>query len=378
MELNFSRKALPVAVLFGGVGCEREISAQSASNVIRLIKNAGYEVLPVGIASDGSWYIYRGDTFSSDMRNWDKNPNLLTATYPVRKRGAGGENEVGFAVGEKTVPILSAIPVLHGDFGEDGVIQGALEAFGMDFLGCRTSGGAISSDKATSKLLAELGGIPTVPWILFLDERESIASDGALGRVAFDIDSAVRAVEGSFGYPAFVKPAGLGSSFGASSAKNRGELISALRTAGSFSGRILIEKMLERKRELEVACIARPTDEWLITPPGEIAHKSEFYDYETKYCGAGESEIFPVAKLSQHVAQKLRDHARKIISLLGVRHLARVDFFLDGDGNIYFNEINTFPGFTEISLFPRMLNSCGIGDAELARLLVELSRGKRA
>ena len=326
------------ALIYGGRGAEREVSCEGAKYVLPLMRDAGYDVMPVFIDEGGNWLAL-------------SNGGSPKPTYPVRLAGKSG-----FLTDGKIIPCSVALPLLHGDFGEDGTVQGALECAMIPYVGARVLSSAVSLDKSFAKLAAESLGIPTAPWLLVYPSE---ASEVAQARA-----------EAHLGYPMFIKPCSAGSSFGAHPVLCREDFGPALTDAAGYGdGRVLVEKMLSPIREIEVAffeCKSPPIR--IITEPGEVAADG-FYDYEEKYSPLSRAKILPKAELPRKISEKIREYAEVISEALELRQLGRLDFFLLGE-EIYFNEVNTMPGFTEGSLYPKMINEAGISPSGLISLLL--------
>lgn len=350
-----------VAILFGGQGREYEISLASAYAVLREIDRSLFSPLPIGITPAGDWYIYRGQQEKIKDGTWRTDSAALTPTYPVRLHGRRG-----FLCEGEILPVCAVLPVLHGDRGEDGVIQGALATAGLPFVGADVEAGAITSDKIVAKILAEHAGVPTVPWVAVRpEETPQEAAERAVSRLSF---------------PLFVKPAGLGSSIGAAPAENRTELLAALAAAREvYDGPILVERYLTPRLELECAYLGTDKPERL-SPLGQIDCPDGFYSYREKYAPESEAQVLDTAEVSAEVQKTVHGYARRLLPLFGIQDLCRLDFFLGGEGRIYFNEVNTFPGMTPISLYPRLLSRMGLGmRGVLTRLInAAMRRGLRA
>ncbi len=309
-----------VAVIFGGKGAEHGVSLLGKENLLRKIDKDRFRALEVFIDRAGEWYLVKG--------------KRRLPVHPIRRGG-----RAGFISGRKFHPVSAAFPILHGDFGEDGRVQGLLECIGMPFVGCKTLAGAVAADKCFSKAVAESVGIPTVPWL---------AVNGKI------TDATLNSVEDALGYPIFVKPARLGSSVGAGIARGRDELYERLRIASELGcERVIAEKCLDRPRELECAFLELG-GERLITPPGEVRCEVGFYDFDEKYSDSSSAKVLPEASVPREYAERVTEYAKKIADALNTEGLSRIDFFLDGE-NIYFNEINTMPGMTEASLYPALI-----------------------
>ena len=317
-----------VALIYGGRGREREVSIRGRNHVLPLIDADKYEIIEIFIDKDGRWLTEKGE---------------------VCPHGGGFIHTES----KDFTPIDCAIPLLHGDFGEDGRVQGALDVASIPYVGCDVSGAAVCRDKVFVKTIAQHIGIPTLPFLLTLRDE--------------GIDYAIRQAEERFTYPLFIKPTSLGSSVGASAAESRRELISALTVAYAFAERVMIEPCLTDKRELECGYLGVKGKE-LFTNPGEILCEG-FYGYEEKY-SCDRVALAIRADLSDRQSEAIRDYSRRLVRALGVRDLCRVDFFLSGD-EIYFNEINTMPGFTDGSLYARMIEAYGISEGRLFGLLID-------
>jgi len=329
-----NEKGKRIALIYGGAGAERSVSLRGAEYVSRLIKEAGYRPLHIVIEKSGNWKILE----KGKKRN----------TYPV-KIGS----RCGFLDGDKILSVACAFPLLHGDFGEDGRVQGALDCAGIKYAGCGVTAGAVAFDKIYTKIIAESIGIPTVKWLGFSGDGCSVAR----------LDC-----ERELGYPMFVKPAAMGSSIGASPVENPSEFARAYSEAAKHGKRILVEKMLRSPRELECAVLLTEGKE-IFSHPGEI-HLGSFYSYSEKYSKGSRAKPKTNASLDEGVCGEIKRYSRMICRALGVRQIARVDFFLDGN-RLYLNEINTLPGFTESSLYPKLIESEGLTPAEAVGLLIK-------
>ncbi len=333
------KKKKNVALLYGGRGAEHEVSVRSAKFLYPLIDTDLFNIYPLYIAKNGDIYLMPPDT------EWEKpSPAALS-------RG-------GILADGKFLPIHGAFPLLHGDLGEDGGIQGALLHLDIPFVGCEVHAGAVASDKAYTKLCAEALGIPTVDWIYSVDGSES-----------FGKDISRRRAELYLGYPMFIKPARLGSSVGACAVHKDSDFDRAYAEAAAFDGRVIIEKLSPVISELECGYFGLKCKE-LFTKIGEIPSKGRFYSFKEKY--SEESELSPIcpSPLDKAYGDAIRAYSRALRDYLGIRHTARFDFFLTEDGRLLFNEINTMPGFTEGSLYPAMLDDGGITPREAVNALL--------
>lgn len=346
------KKRLRVGVLFGGRSGEHEVSLASAASVIRGMDPDRYEPVPIGITKDGHWLVGEGamkilpDVLKNGRRVMLTADPTEAALVPL-DRGAGAQRLDVF------------FPVMHGTFGEDGTIQGLLELAGLPYVGAGVLGSSIGMDKDVSKRLCKAAGIPVVPWYTF--HRWQWEKDPAAVRAA---------IEQQFPYPVFVKPATLGSSVGMSKVHTSEELGPALDLACEFGMKILVEKAVSA-REIEVSVLGNHQPQASI--PGEIVPHREFYDYTAKYLEDGTKLLIP-ADLKPAQAKKIQELAVKAFLALELSGMARVDFFLEKKGGkLYLNEVNTIPGFTSISMYPKLWEASGIGFRELIGRLIDLA-----
>ena len=351
------KERLPIAVIFGGEGAEREISLKTADYIIRGLHSVGANVLAVEIDKSGLWYI-RGDIcekfgvfgFGSAV-----------PTFPV-KILENGKAVSGFFAEGSVVEIAGAVPALHGDMGEDGNVQGALRCAGISFFGAEVSASAILFDKAYAKILAEFLGIPTVPWFLYIEGGRGSSPKSSAGSIE---EAKILAEE--IGYPLFVKPCKSGSSFGASVVNCEYELAAAISAALPYGSRVIIEKYLKTPIELECAFLEGEKFD-IFTSPGSVAVSEGFYSYDKKYATPS-AKISSKAEIPDDVSLNIREFAHRLIRFASLKDLARIDFFLSEDNALFFNEVNTFPGMTETSLYPKMLLGEGIGEEDFFKLL---------
>lgn len=340
-----------VALIFGGAGKEHSVSLSGAPYLFSLIDKEKFSVIPLLIKQNGimvSASISESGAITEDD----------TAAHLFRMFGKGG-----VIIDGDFIPISVAIPLLHGDFGEDGTVQGALCTVGIPYVGCDGSAGSLCLDKIFTKILAEHLGIPVAKYAyLVLDGKEEGFSDAAC------------AIEARLGYPVIIKPARLGSSVGISTAEGREELLSALRRAYLSGGeRILAEELLQVRAEAECACLLLK-DLRLFSSPGSVRAVRGIYDYEKKYISPGGVSISASGDFSPEETALIKQYSASLADLLGLRHLSRIDFFVTQDGRVIFNEINTFPGFTRDSLYPKLILSSGIEPKDaINRMLCEVA-----
>ena len=319
-----------IALIHGGEGYEHDISVLGANNISKMICREKYDVLPVLIDKRGEWLIDGGKT----------------SVFPVL---LGGKS--GLISDSAFIPIDLAIPLLHGDHGEDGEVLGALKSAHIKFIGCGILPSALTADKISAKLIASSIGIPTADFVFSTDKN---------------CDKIVLQAEKALAYPMFVKPSGLGSSIGISKAHNRKELISAYERALKYSERILIEKAVEVKCELECAYLGVFGKH--LYRVGKVISDGKFYDFDKKYLSYTETSADIE---NEEVAIAVTKAADKLREVIGAGGLARFDFFLANDGTILFNEINTFPGMTKTSLFPALTVGMGFSEGEFINRLIE-------
>ena len=311
-----------IALLYGGAPCEHEVSVMGYNYVSELLKDTDYDILPVYVTKSGEWTVRRG--------------NDVLRAYPVAMNGGGLCTERGF------IKIDCAIPLLHGEGGEDGSIQGALECAGIRYVGADACTSAVCIDKTYAKAVAESIGIPTVKSVS--PKRHESA------------ECVLTEVKRELGFPAFIKPRRLGSSVGAYPILSEDDFFRCYDLASSVcDGLVIIEKRLTDKRELECAFLEFGGKR-IITPPGEILIDG-FYGYDEKY--GGKTRTAATADVSSKTSRLITKYGERLADALMLRHLGRIDFFLSGD-EIFFNEINTFPGFTKDSLYPAMLEEYGV------------------
>lgn len=350
-------KKLSVCVLFGGVSPEHEVSLRSAESVLNHLNQEKYNVFPVGITKNGDWVLYGGKDYSKlPSGEWlHCEANRRAAISPVR--GQGLLSFEGDCVVRERIDVV--FPVLHGENGEDGAMQGLLQLAGIPYVGPDVAASATCMDKTLTKLVVDCAGIRQAAWQLVTAQELAVNPEGVLD-----------AAEGRFAYPVFVKPAGTGSSVGVSKAKNREALLTALQNAAKFDKKILIEEFING-REVEVAVLGNDAPAASIC--GEIDSGTEFYDYDAKYISDC-ARLYIPARIDEQTAENVRDTAIRAYQALGCKGLSRVDFFVTYDKNeIVFNEINTIPGFTSISMYPKLFAASGIPYSELLDRLIELA-----
>ena len=350
-------RKLSVCVLFGGISPEHEVSLRSAESVLNNMDPEKYNIFPVGITKDGDWVLYNSADYSKlPTGEWLENPeNRRAAISPVR--GQGLLSFEGDCVVRERIDVV--FPVLHGENGEDGAMQGLLQMAGIPYVGPHVSASAVAMDKTLTKLVVDQAGVVQAKWHLVRNRDLDNHMDGILEQL-----------EQKFAYPMFVKPAGTGSSVGVSKAADRESLRRALLTAGTYDEKILVEEFIHG-REVEVAVMGN--DSPVASECGEIDSGAEFYDYDAKYVTDTSVAYIP-ARISEDVAEQVRDAAVRVYRAVGCQGMSRVDFFVTYEGDrVVFNEINTLPGFTSISMFPKLFGASGIPYPELIDQLLQLA-----
>ena len=347
---------LNVCVLFGGASSEYAVSLCSAASVLRNIDKSKYHVIPMGITRDGKWFLYDSDDYDAIETDMWLTSGHATAAYIVPDRTVHG---ICTADG-KTIRLDCVFPVMHGENAEDGSMQGLFEIAGIPYVGCGVAASANAMDKTLTKLFAATTGVRQAKWIVHT--KESFFADPA--KVCADLVS-------ELGLPIFVKPACTGSSVGVTKAKSEADLISAMEEAIRYGHKVLFEECI-CGQEVECAVLGNFTDV-KASVCGEVAPTQEFYSYDAKYHDDS-SELYIPARISDETMAKVQDAAIRIFKAMDGFGLSRVDFFVEKDGGIVFNEINTIPGFTKISMYPKLFAASGIPYAELIDRLIALAQ----
>ena len=351
-------KKQTVCILFGGMSPEHEVSLRSAESVLNNINHKKYDVLPVGITKAGKWIYFAGKDYSMlPAGTWETyQDNCAAAISPVRGQGLLRFTDAGVV----ETPVDVVFPVLHGENGEDGAMQGLLQMAGIPYVGPHVAASAVAMDKTLTKLVVDHAGVPQAAWQLV--RRENLLSD---------MENILNSLEERFDYPMFVKPAGTGSSVGVSKAANREKLAAALFAAAGFDSKILVEEFIHG-REIEVAVLGNENPVASIC--GEIDSGADFYDYEAKYVTDTSTAYIP-ARIPEEVQAQVRELAVKVYTAIGCQGLSRVDFFVTyEDSRVVLNEINTLPGFTSISMYPKMFEASGLPYDKLIDELLHLAQ----
>ncbi len=345
-----------IAVIFGGQSSEHEVSRFSAEAVLRNIDTDKFEIAMIGITRDGRWLPYDGPVELLGTGEWQ-------ALAEARQHSQQVLLSAGAAIAaaeRDSYRIDVVFPVLHGCNGEDGTIQGLFELAGIPYVGCGVLGSALGMDKAYSKIVFEKEGIPQGKYLVF-NRKQIYQTPSAM----------VKEVEEVLTYPCFVKPSNAGSSVGVSKAHDRVELESALQLAARYDRRILVEEFMDGR---EAECAVLGNDDPIASTVGEVIPCNEFYDYEAKYMSGDSSEVIIPANLPSNTVEKIKNYSVRAFKALDCSGLARVDFFVQKDtGEVYINEINTMPGFTQISMYSKLWAATGIPYSQLIERLIELA-----
>lgn len=351
-----------VCIIFGGMSSEHEVSCLSASSLLENIDASKYNILKIGITKDGRQFLLEDELSGRDWESGKLTPAIISPC-------AAHHGIMVLDKANKKYEIVNVdcfFSLVHGETGEDGVLQGLLQLSGVPYVGCDTASSAVCMDKTLTKLFLEKYNIPQAAFEIVnktdFDSRPEAVADKILSR---------------FSLPVFVKPSSTGSSVGISKAKDKGQLIEALNLALSYGNKALCEEFVPG-REIEVAVLKlfgeNSVKDTVVSYPGEIKPNTDFYDYETKYFTSTAECLVP-AELDQKLSEKIRAMAAEIFELLGCDGMSRVDFFLQGE-NIIFNEINTIPGFTKTSMYPKLIAHAGIPYTQLIDTMIEYAINK--
>ena len=353
-----SQEKLTIGVIFGGDSPEYEVSCISAASVIKHFNPERYEIVQIGILKDGRWWMYTGDPDGIASLKWETDTEHLVPAVlspcPAH-HGLLLLNKV-----EQTYKILKLdciFPVLHGKNGEDGVMQGLLELSGVPYIGCRTRSAAMTMDKAVTKAILDLAGFRQTPWKKFYKSEFDADAEGVVKACC------------ELKFPLFIKPANAGSSKGITKVNEVFQLKEAIKEAFCFDEKIVVEQGVVG-RELEIGLLEMH-GEILTSCCGEICSPTGFYDYDAKYVDGSTKLVIP-APLPEGLQKKIADTASGIFRALDCRGFSRADFFLVGE-DIVFNEINTLPGFTSISMYPKLFAASGIPYSQLIDELLQLA-----
>ena len=353
--MNKSAK-LSLAVIFGGVSSEHEVSRMSVTSILENLSNERYEVHMVGITKEGRWLLYTGPVEDILSGAWEQGP--VTPAFLSPDPSVHGLVALRDGKAE-TIHVDVIFPALHGKNGEDGTIQGLFQLSGIPYVGCDTESSAICMDKAVTHSLLSSADIEQAHYLWFYADRFDAAPDTIKNKIQARLD-----------FPVFVKPSSAGSSVGVSKVERFEDLDQAIRKAAREDKKVVVEEGITGQ-EVEVAVLGnRECDAALV---GEIGASAQFYDYDDKYIN-GTSQLYIPARIPQEVSEKIRQTAVRAYRLLGCSGLARVDFCVTaGHTRVILNEINTLPGFTSISMYPKLWMAMGLSYGELLDKLIELA-----
>lgn len=353
--MNKSAK-LSLAVIFGGVSSEHEVSRMSVTSILENLSNETYEVHMVGITKEGRWLLYTGPVEDILSGAWEQGP--VTPAFLSPDPSVHGLVALRDGKAE-TIHVDVIFPALHGKNGEDGTIQGLFQLSGIPYVGCDTESSAICMDKAVTHSLLSSADIEQAHYLWFYADRFDAAPDTIKNKIQARLD-----------FPVFVKPSSAGSSVGVSKVERFEDLDQAIRKAAREDKKVVVEEGITGQ-EVEVAVLGnRDCDASIV---GEIGASAQFYDYDDKYIN-GTSQLYIPARIPEEVSEKIRQTAVRAYRLLGCSGLARVDFFVTaGDNRVILNEINTLPGFTSISMYPKLWMAMGLSYGELLDKLIELA-----
>jgi D-alanine-D-alanine ligase len=360
------RQRTRVGVIFGGRSGEHEVSLMSAQSVLRAIDQEQHEIVPIGISKEGGW-MTGADPMGALLQGSGSEPAALLGDpgrHALMKIECGDDDELRLS---RVTELDVIIPILHGPYGEDGSIQGLFELAGVPYVGAGVLGSAVAMDKVVFKKVMEAEQIPVLPYRLVL--RSEWERDPA---------GIIAEMEASFSYPVFTKPANLGSSVGIRKCHQGDELEQGLREAARYDRRLLVEQGIEAR---EIECSVLGNDEPIASVAGEIVPSREFYSYQAKYLDMGEeaSELVIPAPIAATTLDRVRRWAVRAYKAIDCAGMARVDFLLEkGTDRLYLNEINTIPGFTAISMYPKLWEASGLSYSELIERLIELAWERHA
>ncbi len=343
-----------IAILCGGLSPEHEVSMNSARNIFKAVDRNKYQVEVIGVARDGKWYHLPEAEFL-ELKSIEKSVGKLLVLVP------GSERVINYIDGSDFPKIDIVFPIIHGPFGEDGTLQGLLAILGLPFVGSGVLGSSVGMDKDFTKRLLEAAGIKVAPWVTLLNHETP------------DYPAIIE----KLGLPLFVKPANMGSSVGVSKAESVEELKEAVSFAFKFDTKVLVEKAI-KGREIETAVLGNQNNA-KVAGVGEIVMEKGFYDYDSKYILEDAAKVVVPTEMSDKARELVRSTALNAYHVLGLEGLARMDVFLVDDDTVYVNEPNTLPGFTNISMYPKLWQAEGLSYPELIdRLLtLALERHKR-
>ena len=337
---------IKLGVILGGTSTEHEVSIKSGNSVLNNLDNKKYDIYPIYIDKDGLWYEYKENKKIENILDYLKNMDIV-------------------------------FPVLHGLYGEDGTIQGMLELLKIPYVGCKVLASSIAMDKAYTKIIFEKAGINQVKYLYIKKYKENkfIYIDENLNETKIDLEELINITNKELKYPVFIKPSNSGSSVGVNKATNNNELKSAIRDAIKYDNKILIEQGIIGK-ELECAVLGNSELGVEVSRVGEILSAEDFYTFDAKYENQESKTVIP-ASISEKQSEEIRKIAVKAFKAIDGNGLSRVDFFVEENtGKIYLNEINTMPGFTNISMYPKLMEDLGYSYSSLLDKLIEIEKNR--
>lgn len=343
-----------LGVIFGGMSTENEVSVQSAKSIMKELNKERYEIFPIYISKEGTWYKYLETEetikFGQEIKNKEKIENII----------------------EELKKLDVIFPVLHGLYGEDGTIQGLFELLGIKYVGCKVLASSIGMDKAYTKIIFDRANINQAKYEYIKVEKDNyIYIDKEFNEEKLTLASTIKKITTNLKFPMFVKPSNSGSSVGINKAENEEELKEHIKYASKFDNKVLIEEGIIGK---EVECAVLGNEDVISSNVGEIKPADEFYSFDAKYKNQESKTLIP-AEIPEEISKEIRKLAVKAFKAIDGKGLSRVDFFIEDKTNkIYINEINTLPGFTNISMYPKLFESIGIKYSELLDKLIELAR----
>lgn len=349
---------ITVGVVFGGRSIEHEVSLVSAASIMQALDKTRYTIVPIGISKDGRWFS------SSHALEWLRTGRTLDELPECYLSVVPGNRSLILPGNNERIHLDVIFPVVHGIHGEDGTLQGLFELAEIPYVGGGVLASSVGMDKIVQKQLHKQAGLPIVKYVWFLSRDCASPSKKMIAQI-----------EHQLRYPVFVKPANTGSSVAISKAHNRNELIDALKTASGYDRKVIIEQGVKNVREIE--CSVMGNDDPIASIPGEVIPSNEFYDYDAKYVD-GKSEAVIPARLSRSVVREVQEIAVHAFREMDCAGMARVDFFVTPRNKIYLNELNTIPGFTSISMYPKLWEASGVPYPELLNRLIALALQRHA
>jgi D-alanine-D-alanine ligase len=354
-----------IGVIFGGRSGEHEVSLMSARSVLSVLDRSKYEIVPIGITHEGTWLTGEGGLEAFQNGQTEGMTRVTLLPYPGDRWLYAIRQDAGAQSLEKLVRLDVVFPVLHGSFGEDGTLQGFLELADLAYVGAGVLGSAVGMDKGLFKDVMRTHGVPVLNSIIV--NRSQVETDRS---------TVITAIEKMSAYPIFTKPANLGSSVGVTKCRNRSDLLEGLMDAARFDRRVLVEQGLNNPREIEISVLGN--DEPVVSLPGEIIPSDDFYSYQAKYLDDRTQLIIP-AHLEGSLVARIQEIALKAFRAVDCSGMARVDFLLDPAANeVYVSEINTIPGFTKISMYPKLWEASGLNFSALVDRLVVLALERKS